>query len=217
MEKIYTSNYWNRMNVLSIVFIIYVACPELSQTFSPSKDSFVRASSYASENYGADVEFFIKESGLGDNTRNSYRQFDLSSISGTVSDATLRLFVTTIQGQTNITTTVEAYAVSDDSWVEGTGTIASPASSGLTWSNAPALGNLLTSGLTGTLEGAWMELDVTSFIDFQVNGDGIATIALTGLSGEDRTVKFSSGEGTNAPELVAYRLLLQHLLKHQYY
>jgi hypothetical protein len=100
--------------------------------------------------------------------------------SGAVSQATLRLYVTTGSNDGG-----DVYAVSSN-WTE----------TGVSWNNAPAFGTtpLDTAGAVAT--GAWVEYDVTP----AVSGNGAVSFGL--LSHSTTSCYFSSREGAHPPELV---------------
>jgi RHS repeat-associated protein len=75
--------------------------------------------------------------------------------------------------------------VSDNTWTE----------TGITYSNAPALGSSL--GSSGTFSAnAWTTVDVTAYI----SGNGVYNLAFSTTSSTN--VSYSSREGANAPQLV---------------
>ncbi|MCA9898991.1 MAG: DNRLRE domain-containing protein [Ardenticatenaceae bacterium] len=107
-------------------------------------------------------------------------RFNPQGISGTITNATLRLFV-----QTSSTIGLDVLSVADNSWGETT----------VTFNSAPTFGNLINSSGT-TTSGAWIEIDVTS----AVAGNGQVSFALT--SADANRILMSSREGANPPQLV---------------
>lgn len=90
-----------------------------------------------------------------------------------------------VHADSNHRTGVTVRAVTDTGWGEAS----------ITYQNAPAPGASL--GATGpTTSGTWMTVDVSDV----VTGNGTYAFALTTTSGT--SVKFSSREGANAPQLV---------------
>jgi len=155
-------------------------------TFTPAADAQVKSSS-PTTNYGSDAGLRLRQ-GTPSNTitYHSYLQFAVAGLSGSVSAATLRLYVT--DGSNDGGT---VYLSGNDfstggPWTEG----------GLTWNNAPAA----TSGALGSAgpvaTGAWVELPVTPV----VGGNGTYTFLLTTASSDSAI--YSSKEGGNAPQLV---------------
>lgn len=148
-----------------------------SVTVLPTKDTYVR-SAFPTENNGT-AATLRSYTASGKETR-SYLSFTVSGLSGTLTSATLRLFVkdpSAVGG--------DLYGVPDSSWGETT----------LTWSTNPLLGSLIISIGNAALN-TWVEIDVGSI----VTGNGTYSFAVTGVSND--VVYYSSKEGTNPPELV---------------
>lgn len=97
---------------------------------APSADAYVQNGSDANTNYGTSSVLQVKNDAVG-YFRNSYLQFSLSGVSGTITRATVYL-VPASEGQTGIT---NAAYLTGSSWTQ----------SGITWNNAPALGTRLAS------------------------------------------------------------------------
>ncbi len=141
----------------------------------PAADAYVYSSNPYS-NYGASAK--LRTDGSPD-TR-SYVRFDVQGISGTVTNAILRVYANTASSAG-----YNVNRVSDSSWIE----------SGLTYNNAPAVGTI--TGSSGPFNSyTWTTVDVTAL----VAGNGLLTLALTPIDG--RAVSISSHEGANPPELV---------------
>lgn len=151
-------------------------------TFNPVEDARVKSSS-PTRNYGSDDELRLR---AGNPEYRSFLKFDVSGLSGSVSTATMRLYVTdgSVEGG-------EIYSVSNNysgggSWSEA----------GLTWSNAPDMGGAELSSVGTVSVGEWIEFDVTAAI----GGDGAHSFGL--LSNSSNSVLYSSKEGSNPPELI---------------
>jgi RHS repeat-associated protein len=108
-------------------------------------------------------------------------RFDVQGLTGSVTSATLRIYANSAS-----TTGYDVYGVSDNTWTE----------TGITYSNAPAMGSQL--GSSGTFSaGAWTSVDVTSYI----TGNGVYNLAFSTTS--NTNISFASREaGANAPQLV---------------
>ncbi len=162
----------------SVTISVAAAGDGVTRTFAPSDDAFVR-SNFASSNYGAEgtVRLYKKSP----TETHSYLKFSVSGLSGSVSSATLRLYVTdpSPDGGT-------PFSVANSSWAEET----------LTWANRPVLGSALGSSVGAVSAGSWAEFDVTGLI----RGDGTYALALT-TTAADSTF-FSSKEGSQPPQLV---------------
>lgn len=145
-------------------------------TFRPVADAYV-AGDAAATNYGtaatlkADASPFYR----------SYLRFHLEGLSGTVTQATLRLYTTS-----SSSTGYQVRGVIGQDWEEGA----------VTYNSAPAVGSILnTSGSISS--GTWTTLDVTPYI----TGNGTYDLALTTTS--TSVLNFSSRDaGSNPPELV---------------
>jgi len=98
--------------------------------------------------------------------RVSYVKFDLSALPADIQRAELRLFAR-VEGDTS--TDVTFFEVSDDNWDD--------AAAVPTWNNRPALGSSL--GATSFFRDlyAWGGVDVTSFVQSQVQGNGTVSFA----------------------------------------
>lgn len=111
---------------------------------------------------------------------NSYLRFDVQGLTGSITSATLRIYA-----NSGSSVGYDVYAVTDNTWTE----------TGITYSNAPAMGSQL--GSSGVITaGTWTTVDVTSYI----TGNGSFNLAFSTTS--NTNISFSSREGANAPELV---------------
>ena len=111
----------------------------------------------------------------------SYLRFVVSDISGTVTNATLRLYPTSSSA-----TGYQIKRVADQTWEEGT----------ITYANAPAVGALI--GSSGNFSsGNWTSVNVTSL----VSGNGVYDLVLTTTSSSN--MNFNSRDASsNQPQLV---------------
>jgi PKD repeat protein len=158
---------------------VNVSTPSPLVTLTAIADSTTNEAN-KSANFGTIVTVRVK-----DRTGASFRahvKFDLAGVSGTVTSAKLRLFVTDPSGNGG-----SVYPVSS-SWTE----------TGLTWNNQPALPASSIASLGPVAAGAWKEVDVTS----AVSGTGQVSFALSG--GTSDVAAYTSREGTSAnrPQLV---------------
>jgi hypothetical protein len=102
-------------------------------------------------------------------------------LSGTVSQATLRVFANSASGSG-----VVASGVSDNTWIETT----------INYNNAPPVEAALgSSGSFGA--GVWINIDVTSYII----GNGTYNLGLT-TAGSTAVSLASRQSGANAPQLI---------------
>ena len=109
----------------------------------------------------------------------SFLKFNVAGLDGSVTSATLRVFVTTAVSPFNVA------QVADNSWSQVT----------ITYNSAPATGTVINN--SGAISGGtWVEIDVTSY----VNSDGTYSLAL--LADAAGRNLFNSAETGNGPELV---------------
>jgi hypothetical protein len=144
-------------------------------SFAPVADSYVDASN-VSANFGTSTQIRID----GSPVVRSFLRFNLTGITGTVTNATLRIWANSAQslGYT-------AFSVADNTWGETT----------ITNTNAPVFGAQL--GNSGAITaGSWTSVNVTS----AVTGNGLLSF---GVSTTNSTaVSLSSREGANPPQLL---------------
>jgi hypothetical protein len=158
-----------------------------SATFAPTADAYVDSGT-PDANYGAALN--LRTDNLPTRQR-SYLRFAVSGLTGTVRQATLRMYA----NRTN-PVGVAIHPVHDTTWDEAT----------ITDASAPRM-DVVTVNSLPTTQGGWVELDVTSL----VAGNGALKLGLTGspLRGDAAHPHhypqndFASREtGTTAPELV---------------
>jgi hypothetical protein len=138
-------------------------------------DSYVDASA-PTTNYGTSTQLRVDASPVV----RSFLRFNVSGLTGTVTNATLRVWANSAQS-----TGYDAYSVADSTWGETT----------VTDSNAPPFGAKL--GSSGKVAAStWTSVDVTS----AVSGNGTYSF---GLSTTNSTaLGMSSRTGGNPPQLV---------------
>ncbi|GGB94662.1 hypothetical protein GCM10011325_22530 [Dyadobacter sediminis] len=148
-------------------------------------DSYVRSDHYADTNYGSADSLFVKS---GMNKARAYIKFSLSGL-GQVNSAKLRIY-----GSCNClySSGVIARGISDDSWTENE----------ITWNNAPTDVTGYSSHTVVTDNPKYHDLDVTEFIQQQINGDGIATLLLEWTARDTRSNYNSRESIANPPQLI---------------
>jgi hypothetical protein len=153
-----------------------------SITFNPSDDSYVEDTN-PDTNYGSSTKIELRTSITGGITRNGYVKFNLTGITGTVTNATLRLYTSgsTVSGGLSI------YGVSDTSWTEGA----------ITWNNCPPIDGALLDSVGSIPADTWGEFNVTSHI----SGDGTYSLGLI-RGDKDSNRRVRSKEDVFPPELV---------------
>ncbi len=155
-------------------------------------DAYVRASQFASTNYGTATELISKFAADTQYRREAYMKLDISAVqpgnmvrlrlSGKLSDTRAASVTTSI------------YAVANTSWTE----------TGLTWNNKPAASGspVATVAVSGTAA-KWYEADLTDHVQARrAAGATVITIALVGLVDTPPYTSFASRESTSRPELV---------------
>lgn len=152
-------------------------------------DTYVTGGVSANGNYGSAVELLCKTDTNDSFTRESYFSFDLSTLSGPVNSAVLRLKVASATGSGDVHT---AYSIEDDSWTE----------SGIKWNNKPIAGGALASATVPEI-GEWIELDVTAQVAAKRAGD--LTFSMVLLADGSDLVRYHSKEALESddrPELL---------------
>ncbi len=151
----------------------------VTTTFTATEDAYVDLATPATAKPTSTTLYNVL---TATNTQRSYLKFDVTGLSGTVTNVKLRLWVT--DGTDN---GAAWYRIADNSWGQAT----------LTWNNAPPpLAGSLVGDPAAVAVGAWLEIDITPY----VTANGIYSFANlpTSANGE----KYSSREGTNPPQLV---------------
>jgi uncharacterized repeat protein (TIGR02543 family) len=166
--------------------------PGPTTLFRATMDAYARDGSYASNNFGSALELQVKKHSASGYTRETYLQFDLSTITS-VSSAKLRLYGRLTEAET--VQTGVYLAESTSSWTEP----------GVNWNNRPAAGT--TAAATATISGItnkWYEWDLTSLLQAEkLAGRSVVTLVLRNLSQTNATLTFASDEAaSNRPELV---------------
>jgi PKD repeat protein len=144
--------------------------------FTPTKDSFVNSGS-PNKNYGT-LNYLKMHSSNPENR--AYVGFDVTGLGGPVAKAVLRLYVTDASNKGG-----DWYSVDPAAWTE----------TGINWNNAPPNGALLAS-VGAVTANTWVDIDVTS----AVTGNG--SFSFEALTTSTNTLKYSSREGSNRPQLV---------------
>ena len=154
-------------------------------TLVPEADTRVNDAS-AGTNYGTSSTLRVVFDAAPE-TSNTFIRFNISTISGTVSNATLRLYVTNASGNTQ---TIKQ--VTNVTWGETT----------MTWNSpAPSMGISITT-ISVTAPASCIERDVTSWVAQRVSsGATKVSFGIDSASGGDG-LDMSSREGANPPQLV---------------
>jgi peptidoglycan/xylan/chitin deacetylase (PgdA/CDA1 family) len=147
----------------------------VTSTLNPTEDAYVSESA-GSTNFGTAPQLYAGGSPI---TR-SYLKFDVPTLAGTVSKATLRLYAT---GTSPTGFEVRGAA---NNWSE----------TRITYKSAPTPSSTVTGSSGALTTGAWAAFDVTSL----VKGSGTVTFALTSTASPADVL--GSRESPNQPQLV---------------
>jgi unsaturated rhamnogalacturonyl hydrolase len=163
-------------------------------------DAHVRDGASADNNYGANTTMEVKNNATAGNNRQAFVRFTLADLTPTVTMAKLRVFGSSVTS----TKIIAISAVSDVTWVEGTGTIAAPVTAtGIDWNGKPAIGSQLASQSVTTTAG-WWEFDVTSYVAAQKTaGATKVTFAITMVTSSSETpTSFNAKENASSKPLL---------------
>jgi hypothetical protein len=161
----------------------------LTTSFNPTADSYVKEGTDAGTNFGTNADLVVKDGDAGFD-RQSYLKFDLSSFTGNITEAKLKLRTNRMDFSTP-PINVGVYPVSSDSWTE----------SGIMWNNKPAIGTYALDTEQITSSSAWYTFDVSSYVNGQVNGDKVVSLNLKDSFHSNNGVDFDSKEAANDPVL----------------
>ncbi|MWV42662.1 DNRLRE domain-containing protein [Paenibacillus sp. HJL G12] len=139
------------------------------QTLNPEADASVRDGIYAAVNYGSSAVLDVKTE-TTDYTRYAYLKFNLSSLSGAVSSAMLRL-VPVSAGSSGLVNQLESVAT--NSWIE----------SGLTWNNKPAVGSMINSWSVPATSTPVL-IDITAEVNAAISGNKILSLRISSPSNQ---------------------------------
>ncbi|MGC1204985.1 MAG: DNRLRE domain-containing protein [Flavobacteriaceae bacterium] len=146
------------------------------------EDAFVRGGTYANTNYGTDTSLIAKDANNVSFDRVSFLKFDLSNIPNNVSNARVRLKV----NRTEAGAQHSLHFISNDTWTE----------SGITWNNRPATASLIGTESVPEVN-RWIEFDVTSRLDQELNGDGILSVRISESNANNTNVEYYSNDVAN--------------------
>ncbi|MGJ8639769.1 MAG: CBM96 family carbohydrate-binding protein [Opitutaceae bacterium] len=173
----------------TIASLLALSAPINAQTLSPTDDAYIRAGSNANSNNGSSSQLIVKTEGDShNNTRESLLNFDVNGINGSVQSATLRIYLTKVNG----TTTHYIYDA-DTNWSE----------SSITWNNQPNSYSpaLDSANFGGNDDDIWVEYDVTSEVAADVSSNSSDTAFIIVANNSVYSV-YDSSEASNAPELI---------------
>jgi hypothetical protein len=155
--------------------------PPSSSTFTPVADAYVEDAT-PTTNFGTTAQVNVDASPV----RESFLRFDLSSISGAVASARLRLHVANISNGGSPAGGSVA-RVNDTSWAE----------SGVTWNTRPTAWQTDAAVIGPVTQNTWAEVDVTAAVT-----TGAAQTLGVRTTNTDGAYYDSRESGANAPQLV---------------
>jgi hypothetical protein len=157
------------------------------QPFLPVADAYVRAGAFADTNYGADPTLVVKD-GSNDYDRRTFFRFDLRTVATThVRRAILKLYVQNLPNGSPAP--FRGAAIADDTWSEAR----------ITWNTQPTLGS---SGMLYSVTATgWFSLDLTGYVNTQLAGDKLVSLAVFDDTAAGRMIRISSKEGNHPPVL----------------
>jgi acid phosphatase type 7 len=149
-----------------------------SLTFIADADARVQESN-PSTNYG--TSSYLVVDGVNNPDIESFIRFAVNGVTGSIQNAQLRVYVTT-----NSSANGPAAYGANNSWTE----------TGITWNNRPSRIGGALDNKGSTSRNSWVEYNVTAAL----TGNGTYTFVLAADSSD--AIRFSSREGSRAPELV---------------
>ena len=155
---------------------------QIIDVLTPREDAYVRDGADANNNFANDDSLDIKQGNNNNFFRRAYLNFDLDDIND-IDSAVLRLYAT--QSNSSVAITLSA---TSNTWDEET----------ITWNTAPSLGSTIARIDMGPDE-QWYEWDVSAYLRGR-EGQSVSFV-LTDQGQDNRTIRFSSKEGDNPPEL----------------
>ena len=174
------------------LFSLSVVTGSGAQSVADSQDAFITGGTNDNTNYGANSYLVVENNTSSSYTRETYLQFDLSGVTGTIATATVYLLS---EGSTEIAIH-QGYLVSNNSWTGST----------ITWNNAPAFSTteLGTWGLSASSTGLPVLFDATSAAIAAQSSSGSLSVGI------DELVQNSiyASYGSRRSGTVSYRPLL---------
>lgn len=156
----------------------------------PLADTYVRGGGSAGTNFGTATQFVAKHDAVDSSfSRVAYLKFDVSQLAG-IENAKLKLVPFQVDGATNL----KYELIADDAWGEST----------MTWNNRPLIAGTLAATAGGYAVGQQIEIDVTSAVKSEAEGDGVISFRISNEGWN--FVGFHSRESATA----AYRPVLAY-------
>jgi beta-glucanase (GH16 family) len=162
---------------------VYDVTPGVPPILLPEADSYVWDAA-PTTNYGTAVNLTVKDTSYAGYDRIAYLRFPVSELGGTVGSATLNLTVAGIGGEGPGARNIEIRQLADDSWSE----------TGVTWNNKPASSGALIATIDASVAGVTHSIDVTSYVNAEIGGNGQASFVLIQSLNIGKAVTFGSRE-----------------------
>ena len=190
-----SSNAWNSYTEVEI---LTSTGGGQTYTLTPEHDAYVRDGTNAAITHGTtDPNVLITKVSPGtqlNNARETYLMFNLATVSGTVSSATLRVY-----GKIDLTTVpsvpIGVFPVANTTWTEST----------LTWNNKPASGTTaLGTNTVNNTAYSYVTFDVTSYVQAELAASRtkVSFAMKSGVAHDPRVFWNSKETGNNPPQLV---------------
>ena len=132
----------------------------------PVEDVYVRGSPYAGDTFHTMQHLNINEGSKARDRRHGYMKFDLSSVSGTITSATIKLHAYEVGSGT---INHEMHLYTDDSWTED----------GLTWNSRVAVSDLIGNWAPSTSSPSL--IDVTSWAQDAAATDNLFSVRIKAI------------------------------------
>ena len=162
-------------------------------TLTSTADATIRGGTYSMDNLGSDPTLIVKF-GSGSYDRESLVTFDISSLTGPVQTAKLRLYgVLNTSAANGVGFAVNA--IENTTWSE----------SNVTYDTRPAVSaTVLANSKVTSQSGEWVEVDLSSYVAAaRAAGKTQVSFNLSGIASSTPFISFASREsGANAPQLV---------------
>lgn len=165
-------------------------------SLAPSDDAYLRDGTYGASNFGKTTYLTVKGDAASYN-RKSLLKFDLSSVEGVITGATLKLTATSVGQGTPMTHNL--YQTAGAGWNENT----------VTWNNAPADGALLTSWQVPAVNTA-VQADVTAQAQAAMAGGKILSLAVESAANYGSAGSVDYGSKDNATPALRPALIVTY-------
>jgi hypothetical protein len=170
--------------------------PGTTVNLNAQQDAYVRDGTNANTAFGstdaASLVTKLAPAGQTGNNRESYFTFDISSVTGTITGATLKVNGHT-EDSRDANVVVGAYSVATTSWTE----------SAITWNNKPASAAALATATVTDATARYYNWNITSYIQSEkaAGHTKVSFVLKNQQETQGRTLWNSKETGSNAPQL----------------